>query len=132
MTNLKTYQILLVFFLLSITFILFFPMLDADYAGLDDFVLLSSYSGSLKNISLDYIINTFKHYHEGLYHPLVTLSFSLETTIFGFVPAIFHLDNILLHIINVALVFFIFFKLSNSFWLSFITASLFAIHPKRI
>ncbi len=131
MKSLKFYQIVLIFILISITFVIFFPMFDADYARIDDFVLLSSYSGSLKDLSFNYIVQTFKHYHEGLYHPLVTLSYSLETTIFGFVPAIFHLNNILLHIINIILVFIIFFKLANSFWLSFIISVLFAIHPTR-
>lgn len=131
MKILKFYQVLLIFFLISTTFIIFYPMLETGYANIDDFVLLSSYSGSLKDLSLSYIVNTFKHYHEGLYHPLVTLSYSLETTIFGFTPSIFHFDNTLLHIINIILVFIIFFKLSNSFWLSFIISALFAIHPTR-
>lgn len=131
MKTLKIYQILLLFFLFSITFVIFYPILNANYARIDDFVLLSSYSGALKDISLKYIINTFTHYHEGLYHPLVTLSYSLETTLFGFIPAIFHLDNILLHIINIVFIFLIFFKLSNSFWLSFLISTFFAIHPTR-
>ena len=109
------------------------PMLNAGYAPTDDWQMLKSYSGALKSISLDYIINTFKNYHEGLYHPLVTLSYSLEVMIFGFVPAVFHFDNILLHLINIVLVFLIFFKLSrNNYWIGFIVATLFAIHPTRV
>jgi hypothetical protein len=131
MNRLKPYQIFLLFLLLFITVIIFLPSLNAGYAETDDWVMLKSYSGALKNISFDFVINTFKHAHEGLYHPLITLSYSFEITLFGFVPALFHFDNILLHLINIFLVFLIFFKLSNSFWLSFITTSLFAIHPTR-
>jgi len=131
MNNLKTYQIFILFLLLSITLIIFVPMINASYAYIDDFVMLQSNSGALKSISLSYVIDTFKNCHEGLYHPLVTLSYSAEVTIFGFFPAMFHFDNILLHLVNILLVFLIFFKLSNSFWLSLIITSLFAIHPTR-
>lgn len=131
MGNLKLYQIFLFFFLISVTFVIFSPILDGTYSNLDDFIMLRGYSGSLKDISKDFIINTFKNRHEGLYHPLVTLSYSLEKTFFGFIPAIFHFDNVLLHILNTTLVFLILLKLSSSFWLSFIVASLFAIHPTR-
>lgn len=132
MDTLKKYQIFFFFLLLFITLIIFLPAIDAKYAGIDDWILLKSYSGALKKISLDYVINTFKNYHGGLYHPLVTLSYSLEITICGFLPALFHFDNILLHIINVLLVFIIFINLSKSFWLSFIITALFAIHPTRV
>lgn len=131
MNRLKTYQIFLLFLLFFITIVIFLPSLNAGYAETDDWVMLKSYSGALKNISFDFITNTFKHAHEGLYHPLITLSYSCEITIFGFVPAIFHFDNILLHLINIFLLFLILFKLSNSFWLSFIITSLFSIHPTR-
>lgn len=137
MNNLKSYQLLLIFFLLFITVVLYIPMLNAGYALTDDHVMLQSYSGSLKELSFKYIINTFKHCNEGLYHPLVTLAYSAEKTFFSFVPekfapTIFHFDNILLHLINLFLVFLILFKLSNSFWLAFITASLFSVHPTRV
>lgn len=134
MNKLKIYQIFLLFFLFFTIIIIFLPILDAGYAPTDDWVMLKSYSGALKNISFNfnYIVNTFKNAHEGLYHPLVTLSYSLEITVFGFVPAMFHFDNIVLHIINVILVFIIFLKLSRHFWFSFIITALFALHPTRV
>lgn len=131
MINLKTYQIFILFLLLSLTIILFLPMISASYARTDDFVMLPSKYKQIKNLSFNYILETFKNYHVGLYHPLVTLSYNIEIVFFGFTPAIFHFDNIILHLFNVLLVFFIFFKLSNSFWLSFIVTTLFAIHPTR-
>ncbi|MBQ3834753.1 MAG: hypothetical protein II816_04495 [Elusimicrobia bacterium] len=133
MKNLKVYQIFLLFILLFITLLIYIPMLDAGYCPTDDWAMLRSYSGALKNISFNYIINTFTHFHEGLYHPLVTLSYSLEIGLFGFIPAIFHFDNILLHLINIWLVFLIFYKLSKkNYWIGFVVAFLFALHPTRV
>jgi len=133
MKKLSVYQIFLIFILLFITLCVYLSILDAGYAPTDDWLMLRSYSGSLKKISLAYIVNTFKNFHEGLYHPLVTLSYTLEVNLFGFIPAVFHLDNILLHLINIYLVFLIFFKLSkNNYWVGFIVAILFALHPTRV
>lgn len=133
MKNLKIYQVFLIFLLLFVTLCIYIPILDAGYAYTDDWWMLKSYSGELKSISFGYVVNTFKHFHEGLYHPLVTLSYSLEVSIFGFIPSVFHLDNILLHILNIWLVFLIIFKFSkNNYWIAFIVAALFALHPTRV
>ena len=133
MRELKGYQIFLIFLLLFTTFCIYIPILDAGYAPTDDWLMLKSYSGALKNLSINYVINTFTHFHEGLYHPLVTLSYSLEIGIFGFFPALFHFDNILLHLINIFLVFLIFLKISkDDYWIAFIVAALFALHPTRV
>ena len=132
MLNLKFYQVLLFFLLLFITFATFSPIINAKYSTIDDFVMIRNPNRkALKDISFKHIEEIFKSSHEGLYHPLVTISYSIERTVFGFVPEIFHFDNLLLHIFNVSLVFIIFLIISKSFWISFIVTALFAIHPTR-
>ena len=131
MYTLKKYQIFLLFFLIAVTFLVFIPMINANFSPLDDGRMLKVNNKALPDISLKSIIIIFKSYNEGLYHPMTTISYKIEKNLFGFVPEIFHFDNILLHISNIILVFLIFFKLSKSFWLSFIITSLFAIHPTR-
>ena len=133
MSYLKPYQILLFFILLFISFYIFTPILSAKYATIDDWLMLSSEKGrAIKVFSVKNVLNTFKSSHEGLYHPIITISYSLEKTIFGLVPEILHFDNIIFHLINSFLTFLIFLKLSNSFWLSFIITALFAVHPTRV
>ena len=131
MKILKPYQIFLIFSLLIFTFILYSPMLNTKLALVDDHVMLKINEKNLPDISFKQIVTIFKSHNRGLYHPLVTISYSLEKTLFGFVPEIFHFDNIIFHILNIILVFIIFLKLSDSFWLSFIISALFAIHPTR-
>ena len=132
MSSLEKYQIFLFFLFLTVTTFLFMKSINANFAFIDDHVMLRSENKrALKDFSIKNIVTTFKHSHEGLYHPIVTLSYSLEKTIFGFCPAIFHFDNVILHLINTVLVFLIFLQLSKSFWLSFIIMMFFAIHPTR-
>ena len=133
MTTLKKYQIFLFFLCLGITFFTFINSINSKYARLDDWVMLRSEKRhALKDLTLKNVINTFKYSHEGLYHPIITISYTIEKTLFGFTPELFHFDNIMLHLFNMMLVFFIFFKITKSFWLSFIVYVLFAIHPTRV
>ncbi len=116
METLKKYQILLFFLLLGITFFIFINSINSKYAVLDDWVMLRSENRhALKTLSVKNVLNTFKYSHEGLYHPIVTISYTIEKTLFGFTPEIFHFDNIIIHILNVILVFFIFLILQNLF-----------------
>ena len=132
MNSLEKYQIFLFFLFLAITTFLFMKTINSNFALIDDHVMLrNNDSRALKDFSIKNIVNTFKHSNAGLYHPIVTLSYSLEKTIFGFCPAFFHFDNVILHLINTVLVFLIFLQLSKSFWLSFIIMIFFAIHPTR-
>ena len=132
MSSLEKYQIFLFFLFLTVTTFLFMKSINANFAFIDDHVMLRSENKrALKDFSIRNIVTTFKYSHECLYHPIVTLSYSLEKTIFGFCPAIFHFDNVILHLINTVLVFLIFLQLSKSFWLSFIIMIFFAIRPTR-
>lgn len=133
MSRLKRYQIFLFFSLLCITFFVFINAINSKYATIDDWVMLrSAQRRALKDASFKNIIDTFKYSHEGLYHPVITISYSIEKTIFGFIPEIFHFNNVILHLINVILLFLILLQISKSFWLSFITTFLFALHPTRV
>ncbi len=71
----------------------------------------------------------FTTFDPELYEPLVLFSYQVEHALFGFDPFFFHLDALLLHILNVLLVFFLlrfFFRAPS---VSFFGALLFAVHP---
>lgn len=63
------------------------------------------------------------------YRPLVTLSFMLEYQLAGLKPWVYYLTNVLLHLGNVILLFFIFDVLLKKKRLVFAAALLFAVHP---
>lgn len=67
------------------------------------------------------------------YRPMVSLLFILDYKIWGLNPVGFHLTNIFLHIIAAIVLYriglFLFAKEKNAKLISFLAASLFAIHP---
>ena len=66
------------------------------------------------------------------YHPLTILSYALEYRLTGAAPTLYHLDNILLHLLNVAFVAGLVWLLSRRRVVTLVAAALFAVHPLRV
>lgn len=88
----------------------------------------------------DYIINNliiqqpnieqiFFKVHHGHYHPLTWISLAIDYTFFELKPWGYHLHNVLLHSINVLLVFYLINLLIRKSKIAFLTALMFSIHP---
>ena len=132
--------LLLSLLLVVITFFCFSPVLNNEFVNYDDNKFIYN-NDLIKNINAQSIVNFFeKGIFSPFYKPLVYLSWSLEYNFFKLNPAVYHLDNLLLHIINVLLVFIIIFfilrklypKSKNNYFIAFIIAVLFAIHPMKV
>jgi tetratricopeptide (TPR) repeat protein len=64
--------------------------------------------------------------------PLIWLSFMLDRTIFGTWAGGFHLVNVVLHIANTVLLFWVLKRYTKTLWASFFVAALFALHPLHV
>lgn len=123
--------------ILVVSFTVFLPSLQNKFVNWDDnlFVYenqyvtdISSWGGFLGNAK-----GIFASTVAGGYTPLVILSFSFEKMLYGLdSPSWWHLNNIILHLINVLLVF----RIAQALELKLIPAAfcalLFGIHPMRV
>ncbi|NNC96117.1 MAG: tetratricopeptide repeat protein [Chitinophagales bacterium] len=121
-------------------FIAFHPVLDADFINLDDGRFIQNNTvvneGSLSNIPQAFKEQIFTPH----YKPLVYTSWIIEATLFGMDPFIYHFDNLLLHILNTFLIFFIFQKLlarskideHHIMIAAFFGALLYSLHPFKV
>jgi tetratricopeptide (TPR) repeat protein len=66
------------------------------------------------------------------WHPLTWLSLFLDYQLFGLQPAGYHLENLVIHIVNSALLFYILNKITGRLRPSFFVALLFALHPINV
>ena len=128
---LKKYQTLFLILLAYITVFAFYPAIMADFINLDDFVMVTE-NPDVTSLSLSNIKHIFSSFQYKLYHPIVTLSYAIEYYFYKFDPSFYHIDNILLHILNTLILFFIVKKISKSFFVSYVVAILFAIHPIHV
>lgn len=74
----------------------------------------------------------FRQTVQKIYIPLTTLSFAIERKFFGADPFFYHLDNLLLHIFNLVLVYVIALRLGLATRAAFAAALIFGVHPMRV
>ena len=107
------------------------PCLKNDFINWDDrqYVtenkLIMEWSGG----NIETIFNSF---YMGHYHPLTLLSYSLEYRFFKLNPLIYHLTNLILHLMNGLLVFLFIFLLRGEVLTSLVVSLLFGIHPLHV
>lgn len=69
----------------------------------------------------------------GNWFPLTWLTHMLDVTLYGWHAwGAYHLTNILLHIANSLLVFWVLRRMTGAFWKSALVAAIFAVHPLRV
>ncbi|MFH0895198.1 MAG: tetratricopeptide repeat protein [Bacteroidota bacterium] len=112
-----------------LTFVVFIPALFNDFTIIwDD----GGYIHNLNSVQQFNLKDIFSDYVHGNYHPFLLLGFAIEYSMVGLKPMLFHLNNILIHLLNVYLVFLLIKKLSKSDTVAFITALFFGIHPMHV
>ncbi|MDI6827997.1 MAG: tetratricopeptide repeat protein [Armatimonadota bacterium] len=83
-------------------------------------------------ISLRNLVWALTSFHSANWHPITWISHMLDCTIFGLKPAGHHLINLLLHLANAILLFWLLSKITASQWKSAFVAILFALHPLHV
>lgn len=115
------------------TAVAFLPCLNADFiVNWDDdaYILNNPF---IKEWNWENIKHLFTSLHRGLYKPLTLLTFMAEYTVAGPNPLVFHATNLVLHLLNCALVFAVAARLApGAITIPFITALLFGIHPMHV
>ena len=129
MTIRKPFQILLLCFLVLI---IYYPTLNAEVSLVDDQEMLTGIFNSdpisVTGLFLPQVENG------GYYRPFIGLSYYIDQVLWGLDIRSMHLVNIVMHLINVLLIFYIANILTqnrkgNSPYLPIVSASIFAFHP---
>jgi len=84
---------------------------------------------SLGNLGILFSKEYFRASGEYTYRPVATFSYFLDYAVGGGRPWVYHLHNVLLHNLNVLLVFALFNLLGAGRWRAFAIAAVFALHP---
>ncbi len=114
-----------------ITFLAFSSILDNEFVNWDDPAYFNN--RLIKSLSWANIKEIFSGFHKQFFsQPMVLLSFAVEYHFFHNNPTVYHTTNLLLHIINSFLVFYLVTLLNKRVLVAFVAAALFAIHPLHV
>ncbi len=120
------------FALALFSFLLFLPATGHDFINLDDRSYVFENEHIRSGLTWENIRWAVAAPHENWYLPLLWISYMIDTELYGTGPSGYHLTNILLHALNVALLFWILVRMTGSVWRSALVAALFAAHPLRV
>ena len=126
-------KIIYLIFLVFVPFMLYLKVLGFEFTRFDDDeIIVAHYDkiSSLMNIKDAFTHDAFMSDRgESFYRPVQTISYMLDAQIGGKEPWIYHLSNLLLHILIVVTLFFFLKKIGLREEISFLLALLFSIHP---
>jgi len=132
MTFREKYKLpLAVVFLVLVTALVFSPVLSNPFSAYDDIHFLTK-NANVRSLAPESIKNIFQSDVVGTYVPLTVLSFAVEYYFVGYSPFLYHLDNFLLHIAVVLLVFWLARRMKLPFPAALAGALIFAIHPMKV
>ena len=124
---------ILVFLIFFISILVYFNSLQNEFT-FDDITIIKN------NLLIRDIKNTPEIFttgywwgglykNDGLYRPLVILSYALNFSIHKLEPFGYHLINVLIHSLNSILIFLLIKKITNDISISVLSSIFFAIHP---
>jgi len=117
--------------LILIVGLTYIPSLQNQFTNWDDSTHLLNNS-SLVKLDIDSIKKIFSKTVDKVYVPLTILSFAIEYHYFKLEPFIYHLNNVLLHLGVVLLIFFFGRRCGFSSLASGLAALVFGIHPMHV
>ncbi len=124
-------NLLAVLIIAVITFIAYRGALQNDFVNLDD----DRYVTENPKLFLQPTGDVFKipdGYHMGNYHPLTMLGYKTIYSKVKLDPYVYHLVNVIIHLLNSILVFYFILILTTFFEVAFATALLFGVHTMHV
>ena len=117
--------------ILIVTFVAFIPSINNEFTNWDDADYITN-NDLIRSLSFANFGTYCSTPFLGNYHPLVLSTYALEYAIAGTDPFLYHLDNILIHVINTCLVFLFFYLLTGRLDTAAVVSILFGVHPMHV
>src|SRR5471030_830059 len=128
----KQLTVIVCFALAAITLLVYAPMLRHGFVNYDDPDYITGNTHVTSGLTWANVGWAFTSRDASNWHPLTWISHTIDCQLFGVIPAGHHLTNLLFHIANTLLLFFLLEKLTGAIWRSFFVAALFAWHPLHV
>jgi tetratricopeptide (TPR) repeat protein len=123
---------LIYLFLAVAALIAFWQVNQCDFVDLDDPLYVAKNIHIRDGITTQAIRWAFTTGYASNWHPVTWMSHMLDVQLFGLKPRWHHLTNLLFHIANTLLLFFVFHRMTKAPWKSAFVAALFALHPLHV
>ena len=120
--------------LVVVTLAVYYPVKDYDFVNYDDPMYVIDNYAIRSGLTWDTVIWSFTGGTEvtNYWAPMTWLSIAFDYHLYGLNAGGYHLTNLILHLANSLLLFFVFLRMAGKFWQSAFIAALFALHPLHV
>ena len=129
---LKKKSLLICLLLALVTLAVYWPVTSHQFIIFDDDDYITDNSHVTAGLTWPGIVWAFKTDHAANWHPLTWISHMADCQIYGVKPGGQHLTNVLFHIANTLLLFFLLKQTTGALWRSAFVAAFFAWHPLHV
>lgn len=117
--------------LISITIFLYYSSIHFEFTHWDDDRQVTG-NVDIRELSIDNLKTIFSSFYIGMYQPLSTLTYAIEYSFTELNPVVYHIDNLILHLFNLLIVFSFLQILFGTRNFSIAATALFAVHPLQV
>lgn len=128
----KRVKVLICLVIILATLVAYEPLCHNGFVDYDDNIYITQNPNIKSGITKQTLVWAFTQPHASNWHPLTWLSHTLDYKLFGPEPFGHHLVNLLFHIANALLLFWILTKMTGATWPSAFVAAIFALHPLQV
>ena len=118
--------------LIAVTVILYLPVLHHPFSNLDDHGYVYENLHVQEGLTWSTIKWAFTTLDDSNWHPLTWLSHAVDCQIYGIDPAGHHEMNMIWHVIDAVLLFWVLLQATGYLGRSFMVVALFALHPINV
>jgi tetratricopeptide (TPR) repeat protein len=118
--------------LILLTLVTFWTALHCQFVDYDDNDYVTRNPHIQSGITAQSVAWAMTARYVGNWHPLTWMSHMLDYELFGLNPEGHHATSLLLHALNVVLLFLVLRKMTGAHWRSAFVAALFAVHPLHV
>jgi tetratricopeptide (TPR) repeat protein len=111
---------------------LFCRVCGFDFVNNDDYAYVAANPHVQTGLTAANVWWALTHSHSANWHPLTWWSLQLDSSLLGTQPAGYHATNLVLHVANTLLVFWVWRTISGANVRAVAVAALFAIHPAHV
>ncbi len=114
------------------TFAAYARVLRNEFVYLDDRTYVTENAAVQEGLTWNGVVWAFSTTHGANWHALTWLSHMLDCQLFGLNPAGHHLTSVLLHVLNVVLLFHVLRRMTGAIRPSAFVAAAFGLHPAHV
>jgi Tfp pilus assembly protein PilF len=125
-------NLILCLLLVTCTLVIFNSVNQNGFVNYDDDVYITANRHVQAGLNWSTIRWAFTTFDAANWHPLTWISHAVDFQLFKLNPAGHHYTNVLMHCVNVVLLFLLLVEATQRTWPSLIAAAIFAVHPLNV